>query len=203
MVRHAPGLKTDGFPMPCQPLYPRARFTIRSSPRHLPCCRLLQLEGPLATPASSNPPSDPAPFALPVKPRDRSPVVGTAWLRCAVPRAALPPLAHPAFPLFSYLRIHVSLQLLASRSWNDDHAVKQSLPFLNYDTWICFGSFRDLLYLWVESCDLLPVASQRYELLCGSWLNQLGVVRAHAAFSARRVGTRSCWCNCIRARGLS
>ena len=128
MVRYVPGLKIYGFPIPCQQLYPCACSTIHSSLRHLP--HLLQLESPAATPASPNPPLDPAAFALPVKLYNSSPAAGMARLRCAVPRAALPPLAHPAFPLFCYLRIHVSLWLLASRSWKDEHAAKQSLTFL-------------------------------------------------------------------------
>lgn len=125
-----PGLKIYDFPIPCQWLYLRARSTIHSSPWHLPRHRLLQLESPLATAASSNPPLDPASFALPVKLHDSSPTVGTAWLRCAAPRAALPPLAQPAFPFFCDLRIRESLWLLALRTWKDEHAAKQNLSFL-------------------------------------------------------------------------
>lgn len=209
MVRYVPGLKIYCFPVHCQLLYPCARSTIHSSRQHLLHHRLLQLESPSATPASSNPPLDLLRCLL-----NRAATAprwarhGTARLRGgAVPRAALPPLAHPAFSLFCYLRIHSALWLLASKSWNDEYAMRQSLSFffffLNYGTWIGLDFFSDLLYLWVESCDLLPASSQKYKLLCGSWLYRLGVVHIHVAFSARHVGIGSHRCSHIHARGLS
>lgn len=122
-------LKIYGFPICCQLLHPCVHSTIHSSPQHPPSCCLLQLESLLATPALPNSPLDPASFVLPVKLHGNSSTVCTAQLWCAMSRAALPPLVHPTFPQFRYMRIHVSLWLLDSRSWKEEHAVKQSLSF--------------------------------------------------------------------------
>lgn len=39
--------------------------------------------------------------------------------------------------------------------------------FLNYVTGVGFGFFSDLLYLWVECCDSVPVSSQCYNFCAG------------------------------------
>lgn len=144
IVRYVPGLKIYSCPIPCQLLHLCSHSAFHSSPQHLPHCCLLQLESPSAAAALSNTPLGPAPFALPVELCKIGPAVGSEPLQCAVPRAALPPLAYPALPLFSYLQIHVALWLFASRSWKDELEEKQSLYFLfffNYDMWTGLGFF--------------------------------------------------------------
>lgn len=80
---------------------------------------------------------------------------------------------------------------------------KTKLFFLkNYVTGIGFGFFSDLLHLWVESCDSVPVSSQCYNLLCRWWLYQLGVFHIHTAFSIKCVGIGSSQSNWTRARGM-
>lgn len=192
-----------------QQLYPCTSSTIHSSPWHLPLCCLLQLESPLAIPAPSNPPSAPAPVGCSHNntTTQQQPTGGTGSresVLCA--RTPLPPLALPALHFFC-LQIHVSHWSLVSRSCRHEHAAKQSFSLLLVvPQGLGLGvlvTFSFLLYLWVDSCDSVPVSPQCYKLSCRWWLYQRGVFHIHTAFSIKCVGIGSHQSNWTHARGMS
>lgn len=182
-------------------LYPCASSPIHSCPRHLPHCCLLQLESPLAIPASSNPPSGPAPAGCyPAQPCRRY------WQQgFGVPGHPFHPWLTQPFTSSACRSMYpADLQCQgAAKKLQRWVCSKTKLFFLkNYVTGIGFGFFSDLLHLWVESCDSVPVSSQCYNLLCRWWLYQLGVFHIHTAFSIKCVGIGSSQSNWTRARGM-